>query len=63
MRAIKTSEIEGSIIAARMCYVLIKTRLGIHSISTTLRDIKAKVIAELMVEAREDYAMAHYRKT
>jgi len=55
--AIKTSEIEGEYHSRQDVMSSIQNRLGIHSISTNIRDIKAKGIAELMVEAREDYAM------
>lgn len=34
----------------------IQNRLGIHAISSNVRDIKARGIAELMVEVRENYA-------
>jgi Fic family protein len=56
--AIKTSEIEGEYHSRQDVMSSIQKRLGIHSISTNIRDIKAKGIAELMVEVREDYSTA-----
>ena len=54
--AIKTSEIEGEYHSRHDVMSSIKKRLGIHSVSDNIRDVKAKGIAELMVEVRENYA-------
>jgi Fic family protein len=54
--AIKTSEIEGEYHSRQDVMSSIQNRLGIHAISSNIRDIKAKCIAELMVEVRENYS-------
>tara|TARA_R110001592_G_scaffold22729_17_gene90116 strand:- start:7149 stop:8258 length:1110 start_codon:yes stop_codon:yes gene_type:complete len=54
--AIKTSEIEGEYHSREDVMSSIQNRLGIHAISSNIRDIKAKGIAELMVEVRENYS-------
>jgi len=54
--AIKTSEIEGEYHSRQDVMSSIQNRLGIHAISSNIRDIKARGIAELMVEVRENYA-------
>jgi len=54
--AIKTSEIEGEYHSRQDVMSSIQNRLGFHAISSNVRDIKAKGIAELMVEVRENYA-------
>ena len=56
--AIKTSEIEGEYHSRQDVMSSIQKRLGIHYTPTNIRDIKAKGIAELMVEVREDHATA-----
>jgi Fic family protein len=54
--AIKTSEIEGEFYSRKDVMSSIKKRLGIHSKFDVIRDKKARGIAELMVEVRQNYS-------
>ena len=55
--AIKSAEIEGEYHSRQDVLSSIQNRLGLHDATTQIRDGKARGIAELMVEVRENYAM------
>jgi len=54
--AIKSAEIEGEYHSRQDVLSSIQNRLGLHDATTQIRDVKARGIAELMVEVRENYA-------
>lgn len=54
--AIKSAEIEGEYHSRQDVLSSIQNRLGLHDATTHIRDVKARGIAELMVEVRENYA-------
>src|SRR5690554_6326721 len=54
--AIKSAEIEGEYHSRQDVLSSIQNRLGLHDATTQIRDRKARGIAELMVEVRENYA-------
>lgn len=53
--AVKSAEIEGEYHSRQDVMSSIQNRMGIHAPTTQIKDIKAKGIAELMVEVREAY--------
>src|SRR5690554_6714757 len=53
--AIKSAEIEGEYYSRQDVMSSIQNRLGLHAVSNNIRDIRARGIAELMVEIREAY--------
>src|SRR5699024_8229607 len=53
--AIKSSGIEGEYYSRQDVKSSIQNRLGLHKSSAPIRDTKAKGIAELMVDVRENY--------
>ena len=53
--AIKSAEIEGEYHSRQDVLSSIQNRLGFHDVTTHIRDRKARGIAELMVEVRENY--------